>query len=80
MGKTRENTERQLSHAKDAVTARASVLKEKGIAENEHRRDTIWRKLDAQVRSVRKQLKQITKIEARDQAVIERKSGDESDS
>ncbi len=72
MTKKRVATERELEHARQAVAAREGVLKSKGT---EPQKDTVWRKLDANVRKIDARLRAIGTIEERERDLEARRSG-----
>jgi hypothetical protein len=74
MTKKREATERELDRAKQAVAARVAILKDKGVEDRLFKKDTIWRKLDAVARKIRKRVIAIGVIEDRERDMDERRA------
>lgn len=70
---TRESLERQLKHAEEQLAHAASVLKEQGVPEKELSRQAKWRECNSTLRKVKTRLHSVTKKEALQAEVAERK-------
>ena len=71
---TRASLERQLKQAEEQLAHAAAVLKEQGVAEKELRRQASWRACDSTLRKVKSRLQSVTKKEALQAEVAERKA------
>ncbi len=70
MSKTRASAQGQLERAKKAREVHEGILQKNKL---EFKRDTVWRKLDAEVRKIIKKLQAISKIEERERDMIARR-------
>ena len=71
---SRTTLERQLQAANADLAAYAKLLQEKGKTEAEYKRNTTWRKLNADIRTVRRRLAAVASTEANNAAVEQHKS------
>ncbi len=71
---SRTTLERQLQTANEDLASFAKSLQEKGLAEAEFKRNTKWRSLNANIRTVRRRLAAVAQTEANNAAVVQRKS------
>ena len=74
MAASRENTERQLELAKNAVSARVQALQAKGIAPEKYDDDPAWRRLDAKYRQIHGRLRHVKEVQSLEAEVQERKT------
>ena len=71
---SRTTLERQLQAANADLATFAKSLQEKGLTEAEFKRNTTWRALNANIRTVRRRLAAVAQTEANNAAVVQRKS------
>lgn len=71
---TRAKLERQLQAANADLATYAKTLQESGLKEADFKRNTKWRSLNAEIRTVRKRLAAVTTVEANNAAVEQHKS------
>lgn len=71
---SRSTLERQLEAANADLATFAKSLQEKGLGEAEFKRNTKWRSLNANIRTVRRRLAAVSVTEANTAAVAQRKS------
>jgi len=74
MAASRENTERQLQLAKDAVSVRVQALQAKGIASEKYDDDPAWRRLNAKYLQIHGRLKHVQAVQALEVEVQQRKA------
>lgn len=73
MGLNTDTLERQLSLATEKLEQRANALNEKGVTD--HSKDSAWRSLDANRRSLRKRIIAAEAVLAREAECAKRKEG-----
>lgn len=71
---SRATLERQLEAANADLAAYAKTLQEKGLTEADFKRNTKWRSLNADIRTVRRRLSAVTTTEANNAAVEKHKA------
>ena len=71
---SRTTLERQLEAANADIATFAKGLKEKGLTEAEFKRNTRWRKLNADIRTIRRRLAAVAGTEANNAAVTQHKA------
>ena len=71
---SRTTLERQLQAANTDLQTYAKSLQEKGLTEAEFKKNTLWRSLNANIRTVRRRLAAVAKTEATNAEVAQRKS------
>ena len=74
MGLNTDTLERQLTIATEKLASRATALNEKGVAAEDHRRDSQWRQLDANRRAVVKRIRAAEAVLAREAECASRKA------
>jgi hypothetical protein len=70
---SRATLERQLQAANADLATYAKSLQEKGLTEAEFKRNTKWRSLNANIRTVRRRLSAVAGTEANNAEVAKRK-------
>lgn len=70
---SRATLERQLQAANADLATYAKSLQEKGLTEAEFKRNTKWRSLNANIRTVRRRLAAVSGTEANNAEVAKRK-------
>jgi len=71
---SRSTLERQLEAANADLATFAKSLQEKGLGESEFKKNTKWRSLNANIRTVRRRLAAVAVTEANTAAVAQRKT------
>ena len=71
---SRTTLERQLETANADLAAFAKTLQVKGLTEVEFKRNTKWRALNADIRTVRRRLAAVAETEANNAAVAQKKA------
>ena len=71
---SRTTLERQLQAANADLATFAKSLQEKGLTEAQYKRNTKWRLLNANIRTVRRRLAAVAGVEANNAAVEQHKS------
>ena len=71
---SRTTLERQLETANADLAAFAKSLQVKGLTEAEFKRNTKWRALNADIRTVRRRLAAVAETEANNAAVAQKKA------
>lgn len=74
MGQKRPNLEWQLSHASTELAAYEKELDQSGLAVEARPRNPKWRNLNARCRQLRHRLNAVAKIEANNEALMQRKA------
>ena len=74
MGLNRDTLERQLTIATEKLASHVKALDEKGVAAQDHRRDSQWRQLDANRRAVVKRIRAAEAVLAREAECASRKA------
>ena len=71
---SRSTLERQLQAANADLATFAKTLQEKGLTEAQFKRNTKWRSLNAEIRTVRRRLAAVAATEANNAAVEQHKA------
>lgn len=71
---TRSKLERQLEAANADLAAHAKTLQAQGLTEADVKRNSKWRSLNADIRTVRRRLAAVASVEANNAAVEQHKS------
>ncbi len=71
---SRSTLERQLQAANADIAAFTQSLREKGLTEIHFKRNTKWRSLNANIRTIRRRLAAVAQTEANNAAVVQRKA------
>lgn len=70
---SRPTLERQLEAANADLAAFVKTLQEKGLSEADYKRNTTWRSLNADIKTVRRRLTAIKGVEDNNEAVAKHK-------
>ena len=68
-----DGLKRQLSHANNALAEWSAILNERGVADDQRRRDPVWRSLNAQRRRLSRRMKTSAEVVALDEELKKRK-------
>ena len=71
---SRTTLERQLQAANADLATFAKSLQEKGLTEAQYKKNTKWRQLNANIRTIRRRIAAVTQTEANNAEVIKRKA------
>ena len=71
---SRPTLERQLQAANADLATFAKSLQEKGLTEAQNKKNTKWRQLNANIRTIRRRIAAVTQTEANNAEVIKRKA------
>ena len=71
---SRSTLERQLQAANADLAAFSKTLQEKGLTEAQYKKNTKWRSLNAEIRTVRRRLAAVTQTETNNAAVAQHKA------
>lgn len=74
MLKDRTRIERQLSHSQQQLSAFESQLEQQGVTGKAKAKNATWRHLSADHRQLRRRLYAVAALEAREAAVLQRRS------
>ena len=71
---SRPTLERQLQAANADLATFAKSLQEKGLTEAQNKKNTKWRQLNANIRTIRRRLAAVTQTETNNAEVVQRKA------